>query len=177
MASSLMAKAPFSATSSRMTTISKPMTMEAPRRRLSRPGHRPGIAVRPGGPDDVFAPVLRGSRRAELVGMMTPPIALPFRLLGYAGLIPFVAAAALALLGPTPWRGFASAALAAYGATILSFLGAVHWGLGPASPAGEERRPLARTRPRGLPRWRGWRADAARAPGLALLARGLAVAW
>jgi len=60
---------------------------------------------------------------------MTNPILHPVRLLGYAGLFPFFAAAAAALLGPPPWRGAALSALAAYGAVILSFLGAVHWGL------------------------------------------------
>ena len=38
------------------------------------------------------------------------------RLLGYAGLLPFAAGAALALFGPPPWRGTALTALAAYGA-------------------------------------------------------------
>ena len=50
--------------------------------------------------------------------------------LGYAGLVPFVLGAALAWLplGPLPlvsphWP------LLAYGAVILSFMGAIHWGL------------------------------------------------
>lgn len=60
---------------------------------------------------------------------MTNPIALPFRVLGYAGLIPFAAAAATAALGPPAWRAPAVSALLAYGAVILSFLGAVHWGV------------------------------------------------
>lgn len=49
--------------------------------------------------------------------------------LGYAGLLPFVACVlAIALLeGET--RAFAARSLVAYGAVILSFLGAVHWGL------------------------------------------------
>lgn len=51
------------------------------------------------------------------------------RRLGYAGLIPFVALAlALWTVAPTQ-RGFISLALLAYGATITSFLGAIHWGL------------------------------------------------
>ena len=69
---------------------------------------------------------------------MTAPLAFPFRLLGYSGLLPFAAAAALALLGPPPWRGFALSALAAYGAVILSFLGAVHWGLALRAPPEED---------------------------------------
>lgn len=50
--------------------------------------------------------------------------------LGLAGLIPFAAGALAAALG-WHWAGFA---LAAYGATILAFLGAVHWGLALAQP-------------------------------------------
>ena len=48
-------------------------------------------------------------------------------LLGLAGLLPFVALAAAVVLLPD-WRGRAAFALATYGATILSFLGAIHWG-------------------------------------------------
>lgn len=49
--------------------------------------------------------------------------------LGYGGLLPFVG-----LAGATLWIGPAegtriAAALLAYGATILSFIGAIHWGL------------------------------------------------
>lgn len=51
------------------------------------------------------------------------------RWLGFGGLIPFVGlAAALWLVGPGD-RPLASKALLAYGASIASFLGAIHWGL------------------------------------------------
>ncbi len=59
--------------------------------------------------------------------------------LGLGGLIPFLACALLAAAGPVGWRGFAFSALVAYGATILAFLGAVHWGLALRAPE-EERR-------------------------------------
>lgn len=63
---------------------------------------------------------------------MTAPgklLAPGFVALGYAGLLPFVAGAlGIALLEGAP-REFAVRALVAYGAVILSFLGAVHWGL------------------------------------------------
>jgi Protein of unknown function (DUF3429) len=50
-------------------------------------------------------------------------------LLGYAGLIPFVTLAfAVWWLDPA-WRTKCVFALLAYSATILSFLGAIHWGL------------------------------------------------
>ena len=56
-----------------------------------------------------------------------PPLAWP---LGLAGLIPFAAGALAVALG---WHA-AAFPLAAYGATILAFLGAVHWGLALAAP-------------------------------------------
>ncbi|MBP6719426.1 MAG: DUF3429 domain-containing protein [Rhodoferax sp.] len=57
--------------------------------------------------------------------------------LGYAGLLPFVSLAAAAWLAPAVYRAHAAFALLAYGATIASFLGAIHWGLamrGPLAP-------------------------------------------
>ncbi len=50
--------------------------------------------------------------------------------LGLGGLIPFAAGALAVALG-FHWAAFP---LAAYGAVILSFLGAVHWGLALAAP-------------------------------------------
>lgn len=61
------------------------------------------------------------------------PLPAPARLLGPAGLIPF---AGLAIGIWAGWSG-AGPALAAYGATILAFLGAVHWGLALAAPDAE----------------------------------------
>jgi len=108
--------------------------------------------------------------------MTTPPIAPPFRLLGYAGLIPFVASAALALLGPAPWRGPALAALAAYGAVILSFLGAVHWGLALRGSPEEAMAAWPRLGLGVLPALAAWVALLLPArPGLALLAVGVLV--
>ena len=49
--------------------------------------------------------------------------------LGYAGLIPFVAGAAITWLpGPMPFS-IEHWPLLAYGAVILTFMGAIHWGL------------------------------------------------
>jgi len=45
--------------------------------------------------------------------------------LGYGGLVPFVGLAAASLLGVAPQA--AAQALLAYGAVILSFVGALHW--------------------------------------------------
>jgi hypothetical protein len=58
--------------------------------------------------------------------------------LGYGGLVPFLGLAALALLDPgrsVTW----TAALIAYGAVILSFVGALHWGVAMSAPALGER--------------------------------------
>lgn len=49
--------------------------------------------------------------------------------LGYGGLIPFVGLAAATFMQSPAVRGASLLALLAYGATILSFLGAIHWGL------------------------------------------------
>ncbi|MCU0924184.1 MAG: DUF3429 domain-containing protein [Burkholderiaceae bacterium] len=57
----------------------------------------------------------------------TVPIAL---WLGYGGLIPFVAGAALVGLLAPESRPVAAAALSAYAAVIVSFLGGIHWGIG-----------------------------------------------
>lgn len=67
---------------------------------------------------------------------MTEPLPRLARLLGLAGLLPFLGSLALAAAGAEAARGAALSALAAYGAVILSFLGAVHWGLalGPGRP-------------------------------------------
>jgi hypothetical protein len=59
--------------------------------------------------------------------------------LGAAGLLPFLATALLSWLLPPETRGIALFALAAYGMVILSFLGAVHWGLALRAPAAEAR--------------------------------------
>jgi hypothetical protein len=49
--------------------------------------------------------------------------------LGYGGLVPFVVAVLGIALLDGELRALAARALLAYGAVILSFLGAVHWGL------------------------------------------------
>ncbi len=49
---------------------------------------------------------------------------------GYAGIVPFVACLVAVLWAPQPqWRGLAQQAAIAYGAVILSFVGALHWAL------------------------------------------------
>jgi hypothetical protein len=60
------------------------------------------------------------------------------RRLGFGGLIPFVGLAAVLCLASPGDRPLAGLGLLSYGATISSFLGAIHWGLvmrnGPPQP-------------------------------------------
>jgi hypothetical protein len=50
--------------------------------------------------------------------------------LGYAGLIPFVLLALLMWIVTPEAHAFVAIALSAYAATIASFLGGIHWGIG-----------------------------------------------
>jgi hypothetical protein len=101
--------------------------------------------------------------------MPLPSIA---RWLGYAGLIPFVSIAAGLWLGPVEWRAALHAAILGYGAVILSFMGAVHWGLAMAAQGQGEQRRLALSV---LPALLGWLALLLPASfGYALLLLGFA---
>jgi len=51
------------------------------------------------------------------------------RLLGLAGLVPFMGLAALSFMVSPAQRPAVIFSLLAYSATIISFLGAIHWGL------------------------------------------------
>lgn len=66
-----------------------------------------------------------------------PPLPPGTSVLGYGGLVPFAAAVLGIALLDGELRVFAARALLAYGALILSFLGAVHWGLLLAQPASD----------------------------------------
>lgn len=68
------------------------------------------------------------------------PIPALARPLGFAGLIPFGGLAVLSLSG-VAW---APGAITAYGATILAFLGAVHWGFALRALPGEDHAGAAR---------------------------------
>jgi hypothetical protein len=63
--------------------------------------------------------------------MQSKPQATPLmaKFLGYAGLIPFVSLTALLQIVDVVHQPYVVFALQAYSATILSFLGAIHWGL------------------------------------------------
>lgn len=75
----------------------------------------------------------------------TSTIPLPARWLGFGGLIPFIALTAAGLLDPAHADRW-SFALLGYGAVILSFVGALHWGfasLWQAHPADRRARMMA----------------------------------
>ncbi|OWQ87478.1 DUF3429 domain-containing protein [Roseateles aquatilis] len=67
-----------------------------------------------------IAPAAAGASSAN-------PIALR---LGYAGLIPFVVGAALVWLVREDAHPYVTDGLSRYAAMVISFLGAIHWGLG-----------------------------------------------
>jgi hypothetical protein len=56
--------------------------------------------------------------------------------LGYGGLLPFIGVAAWLLAGPASTESLAARALIAYAATIVAFLGGIHWGLAFCQPGG-----------------------------------------
>ena len=58
-----------------------------------------------------------------------PPPTDTARLLGNLGLLPFVVGAALVWVVNAEAHPYATLALAAYAAVIVSFLGGIHWGL------------------------------------------------
>jgi len=61
----------------------------------------------------------------------------PAAVYGGAGLIPFAALAVLVWVLPPGWANRALDLLLGYGAVILSFLGAAHWGLALAGAGGD----------------------------------------
>mgnify|MGYP001580799186 CR=1 FL=1 len=66
--------------------------------------------------------------RAAAAARSTPTPA-PFTVLGGAGLLPFLAGAAGAWLGPEPDRSVLLYWLLGYAMVILAFVGALHWGV------------------------------------------------
>ena len=95
--------------------------------------------------------------------------------LGYGGLVPFAAAVLGIVLLDGEHRALAVRALLAYGAVILAFLGAVHWGLVLArASADADRRLLVGV----LPSLAGWVALLLPARfGLALLVVAFGAFW
>ncbi|MCX8132798.1 MAG: DUF3429 domain-containing protein [Roseococcus sp.] len=79
-------------------------------------------------------------------------------LLGLAGLLPFAAAALAVHAASETWTGFARGALIGYGAVILSFLGAVHWGFAWRPLPGEEQAAAPRLMLGVAPALAGWAA-------------------
>jgi hypothetical protein len=65
--------------------------------------------------------------------VLNPHARSPARALGLAGLIPFVGLTVAMHAGHWP-QGLVALAQLAYGATIVSFIGALHWGLAMRDP-------------------------------------------
>ena len=59
-----------------------------------------------------------------------PPVSDTARLLGHLGLVPFVLGAALVWVVNAEAHPYATLALSAFAAVVVSFLGGIHWGLG-----------------------------------------------
>jgi len=89
-------------------------------------------------------------------------------LLGLAGLIPFIGCGLLAMDGDPVMAEHGFTALIAYAAVILSFLGAVHWGLALSDGAATRRVQRIRYAAGVLPALIGW---------VALLAPMFVPAW
>ena len=96
--------------------------------------------------------------------------------LGFAGLVPFLASSLGVWIAPYRWNLFAVDVQLAYGAVILSFMGAVHWGL--AMAAGRDGLSYSRLGWSVLPALLGWIALLLNPVlGLLLLAAGFAAVY
>ena len=73
-------------------------------------------------------------RSAKPMSAVQRPLPRLAQALGYAGLIPFIGLAAMTLALSPSEQGLAAFALRAYAVTIVSFLGAIHWGLAMRQP-------------------------------------------
>lgn len=113
-------------------------------------------------------------RRLMATGAAREPVPAAAAWLGGLGLVPFAAGAAGAWLLDEPRLGAALFMLAAYAATILSFLGAVHWGLAMRAPPPPTRAMVASV----LPALLAWGALSLPAGGaLVILAAGFAAVY
>ncbi|WP_349570861.1 DUF3429 domain-containing protein [Azotobacter salinestris] len=79
------------------------------------------------------------------------------RLLGFVGLLPFVIGALALWFIPTNWKSVVLTALLNYAAVVLSFMGAIHWGLAMCAGADRgDRRALAQLGLSVIPPLVGW---------------------
>ena len=100
----------------------------------------------------------------------------PALYLGFAGLIPFMASSLGVWIAPFHWNLAALDIQLAYGAVILSFMGAVHWGL--AMAAGRDSLTYDRLGWSVVPALLGWLALLLNPTlGLLLLAAGFAAVY
>jgi len=106
---------------------------------------------------------------------LSPHLPRSAALLGYAGLIPFVAAAFLVV---ADWRAdWALTAFTGYAAVILAFLGGIQWGLALGGPGGDVD-PVERFAVGVLPSLVGWLALLLpAAAGIGLLGAGFVAVY
>lgn len=106
--------------------------------------------------------------------LRAPPVRRA-KVLGYSGLIPFAGLAMATWVVEESLRMHVVFALLAYGATILSFLGAIHWGLALRDPIDP---PIALLTWGVMPSLVAWAALlSGGSVGLYLLAAGLWTCW
>lgn len=74
-----------------------------------------------------MTPTSAPTTRPQIPLAFLSPVALR---LGYAGLLPFVLGALLLWVVRADAHPYVAAALSAYAAVVISFLGAIHWGFG-----------------------------------------------
>jgi hypothetical protein len=86
---------------------------------------------------------------------------------GIAGALPFVGGVLALWLAPAAWEPWLWRALVAYGAVILTFVGAIHWGIALALPHGANSNPANATIAFGY----GWSVVPALVGWVALLVR------
>lgn len=72
-------------------------------------------------------------------GVLSPAVPPWASRLGYGGLLPFVVGAALIWLVNPEAHPYATLALSAYAAAIVSFLGGIHWGIAFGQPRPDPR--------------------------------------
>ena len=79
------------------------------------------------------------SGESPLTVLSAPSPARAATRLGYLAVLPFVLGAAAVLWSDADWRPLASQTLTVYAAVVLSFIGAIHWGLAFPQPEADTR--------------------------------------
>jgi hypothetical protein len=89
--------------------------------------NRRGTSGHPGWREYRRRDVVASNESNYCKGVRRPHLWTPPRVLGFAGLMPFIALAAMIRLGPGTWYVYWMTALSYYGAVILTIVGALQW--------------------------------------------------